>query len=220
MATYDSLVTAIKAYTENDDSEFAAMIPTFIENTELNIYRTLDLNKFRKYATANIDQGVKIFKKPDDFVIDRYMVVKDRSTGNTSSFPDHYLEAKDVSLIRTYWPTSSAEGFPPKYYAEWDENNLIIAPTPDRDIKLVLAYTYRPEGLSSSNQTTWLGTNASDLLLYGSLAEAYRFMKNRDGDVVVWATEFDKAMTTLKNEEENRQRYEDQRYGEPRGQAG
>jgi hypothetical protein len=198
----------IQAYTENDSQEFQDALDRIIENVEIRVYREADLNVFRKTATASLTASDRFLAKPTDYVVDRYLKI----TVGT----DHVdLIAKDVSFLQTFWPTAAATGAP-RYYADWDHDTFILAPTPDSIYTATLGYTYRPDSLVTTGTTSWVGDNAPDCLLYGCLVEAYGFMKltENTNDLTFWKEQYDRALASLKFEEEKRQRREAYRYGE------
>ena len=110
-----------------------------------------------------------------------------------------YLLFKDVNFIREAYPAATTEGVP-KYYAVFDENTFILGPTPSSNLTAELHYFYKPESITaSSDGTSWLGTNAESALLYGSLVEAYTFLKG-DADMLnIYMTRYNEALADLKN---------------------
>lgn len=214
--TFSGLEQAIKDYVENDSTEFDAAIPVIIGNAELKIYREIDLNVFRKYCTSTIAAGRRFLEKPDDYVVDRW--IKGVAGSDESSGTQFDILPKDTSFIQTFSPNPSTQG-QPRFYADWDDNTFILGPSADAAYTLVLAYTYRPIGLSASNTTSWLGDNAQDLLLAASLVQSYAFMKLEDENnpnLNFWMNEYDRALAALRLEEEKRQRTEELRHGERR----
>ena len=110
-----------------------------------------------------------------------------------------FLLFKDVNFVQQYAPNPNTTGVP-KYYALFDINNFIISPTPNSNYSIELHYYYRPVSITATGDgTTWLGTNAPDALLYGSLYESYVFMKG-DADILQMYTDrFNEAIIRLKN---------------------
>jgi hypothetical protein len=109
---------------------------------------------------------------PDDFAFERAVQIKDQITGDRT-----WLEQKDTTFIDEYNKDRSDTGTP-KYYANWDQNTMIFAPTPDAAYEIELWYNKTPDHLSSSNTNTWLSTNAPEILIYGVTAEAFSYLKN------------------------------------------
>jgi hypothetical protein len=105
---------------------------------------------------------------------------------------------KDVNFIREAYPVASTEGIP-KYYAIFDSNTFIVGPTPNANLTAELHYFYKPQSITeSSDGTSWLGTNAESSLLYGSLYEAYTFMKGEPDIMQLYATRYQEALKELK----------------------
>lgn len=169
--TYGQLKQAIQDYTENTETTFVNNLPVFIRVAEERILKSVQLNLFRKNATASVFAGNKYLICPSDFLAPyslSYEVDGDKI----------FIDFKDVNFVQTYTPDSSTQGAP-KYYAQFDVDNFILGPTPDQDYLMELHYLYRPQSITalSDSGTTWLSTNAELSLLYGALIEAYIFMK-------------------------------------------
>jgi hypothetical protein len=158
---------------ENDDTTFVDNVSVFIENAEKRIFQAVRIPAFRKNATSTINSGSKYVTLPSDFLAPWEFAV----TSPTYS----YLLLKDVSFIREAYPNPNETGVP-KYYAQFDEDTFIIGPTPSVATPVELHYYYYPESIVTAN-TTWLGDNFPNLLLYASMIEAAAFMKS-DEDVV------------------------------------
>ncbi len=205
--TYTQLKSDLIEYLENNSTEFAAIQDRIIRNVETSIYRKADLNVFRKTSTATITSGDPSWPRPDDYVVDRVLKLTIASVATD-------LIPKDVSFIQTYWPTVATTG-EPKYYADWDHDTFVMAPTPTLAYVATLGFTYRPQSIVDSATTSWLGDNAQDLLLYGCIVEAYGFSKLTENtqDLQYWQAKYEDALAALKFEEETRQRREEMRQG-------
>ena len=174
--TYTTLTQAIKDYTENTETTFNNNIPQFIKSTEEKILRSVELPVFRKNVTGSITANNQYLATPSDFLRTYSLAII-----NSSSY--EYLINKDVNYIRELYPVSATAGTP-KYYALLDDDSFILGQTPDVDLTAELHYFYEPQSITeSSDGTSWLGTNAENALLYGSLVEAYIFMKG-EPDVI------------------------------------
>jgi len=178
---YTQLSQAIQNYTENTESTFVATIPTFVQQTEERIYRSVMIPELRKNVTGNLTSGNKYLARPSDFLSVFSIAVVD-GDGNYQ-----YLIDKDVSFMREAYPSPSTDGVP-KYYAQFDgdtsspsSGNFILGPTPDDSYQVELHYYYDPPSIVDTG-TSWLGENAETVLLYGCLIEAYTFMKG-DADL-------------------------------------
>jgi len=203
--TYAQLKQAIQDYTENDETTFVSNLPVFIRNTEERILKTVQLNLFRKNVSATFTQSNQYLASPGDFLAPFSLSYTDGS-GNKN-----FLLFKDVNYIQEFNPNSTTEGSP-RYYAVFDIDNFIIGPTPDSAYTAELHYFYRPASLTSGSDsgTTWLSENASVCMLYGSLIEAYTFMKGEPDLITNYTQRFIEAAGSLKllgESEETTQEY-------------
>jgi hypothetical protein len=201
--TYATLVQAVKDFTEYDETTFNDNIDTFIRNCEERLLYSVDLDVFRKNSTANTTINNKYLAVPSDFLSPFSMSV----TANGSTL---FLLNKDVEYLQEYNPTG-ATGVP-KYYALFDINNFLLAPTPAAAYSVELHYYYKPASIVDTG-TSWLGDNAEQALLYGTLFEAYTYMKG-DADLLnLYNQRFAEAMTRLKNFGEGRENIDAYRDG-------
>lgn len=207
--TYAQLKTAIQDYTENTETSFVTNLPTFIRAAEDRIFKLVDLEVFRKNATSAMTQDDQYLSLPTDF-----LAFFSLSITNTTS--KEFLLHKDVNFIQEYNPNSSTTGTP-KYYAIFDVDNVILAPTPDNNYICELHYYYRPASLTAGAEsgTTWLSDNAPNALLYGSLVEAYIYMKGEPDMLQLYEKQFTEAMTRIKDLAEARENTDAYRRGLP-----
>tara|TARA_R110000803_G_scaffold134148_1_gene201218 strand:+ start:1432 stop:2085 length:654 start_codon:yes stop_codon:yes gene_type:complete len=205
--TKSGLTTAIQNYMENTETTFTATIPTFIEQAEEKILKSVQLPVFRKNVTGAGTASNTYLAMPSDFLSPFSLAVLDSSSNYT------YLLLKHVSWIRDYTPTSVTTG-EPLYYAEFDESTFIIAPTPNSNFTFELHYFYRPDSLTSGadDETTWLATNASNVLLYGCLVEAGIFMKLNPQEIQLYDQKFQEGMVRLKLLGESKDVRDESRY--------
>ena len=170
---YSELLTNVRNYTEVGSEVLSdSIIDVFIENVENKIQRELDLDAFRKFQFSSFTIGSPFFTVPDDFAFERGVQIKDQITGDRT-----WLEQRDTTFIDEYNKDRSDTGTP-KYYANWDQNTIMVAPTPDAAYEIELWYNKTPDHLSSSQTTTWLSTYAPEVLIYGTTAEAFSYLKN------------------------------------------
>jgi hypothetical protein len=163
--TYDELVTNIRNYTEVDANVFTnAVINTFITMAENRILRDIDLDVYKKESIGSMTSGNRFLTSPTDILTHRYMFI-------TVGTDKVYLDFRDTSFMREFWPNPSLTGVP-KYYAVWDQDTFNIAPTPNANYAVEMGYIYRPAQLSPANPTTWISTNAPEALLYACLIQA------------------------------------------------
>ena len=170
---YSELLTNVRNYTEVGSEVLSdSIIDVFIENVENKIQRELDLDAFRKFQFSSFTIGSPFITVPDDFAFERGVQIKDQVTGDRT-----WLEQRDTTFIDEYNKDRSDTGTP-KYYANWDQNTIMVAPTPDLAYEIELWYNKTPDHLSSTTTTTWLSTNAPEVLIYGTVSEAFSYLKN------------------------------------------
>jgi hypothetical protein len=196
--TYDTLVQAIKDWTQYDETSFNDNINAFIQNAEERILFAVDLTVFRKNQTGSLTLNNKYLTVPSDYLSAFSLSV----TANGST---NFLLQKDVEYLQEYNPTG-ATGVP-KYYAVFDINTFLVAPVPAASYSVELHYYYRPQSLTatSGSQTTWISNYAQEALLYGCLIEAYIYMKGEQDLIAMYDKRFNEALDRLKNYGEGRE---------------
>jgi len=169
--TLATLKTAIQDYTDNSETSFVTNLPNFIKGAEEKIFKSVDLDYFRKNVTSAFTSSDQFLTVPADYLASFSLQI-------TTSGSEGFLLQKDVNFLREYTPSASTTGVP-KYYSRFDVDNFIVSPTPDSNYALELHYYYRPASITAGADggTTWISTNAPFALLYGSLIEAYYYMK-------------------------------------------
>jgi hypothetical protein len=203
--TFTTLKTAIQDYTDNTESTFVSQLTRFILNAEERILKECQLDDFRKNVTGTVTQSVKFLTKPTDFLSPFSLSVVNSSN-------NEFLEYKHPTFLQDYTPDPTTTGVP-RYYGDWDENSFIVAPTPDGNYTAELHYFYRPQSITASDDgTSWLGTNAELALLYGSLMEAYTFMKGEQDLLSLYNNRFQEAIQWLNNLGEGEQTQDQYRY--------
>ena len=205
---YTQLVNEIESYTENqfqtDD------INTFIQQAEQRIYNSVQLPALRKNVTGTTTTGNKYLAMPSDWLATFSLAVINANNEYL------YLLNKDVNFIRQSFPdTDSAFYAEPQYYAVFDQNTFILGPTPDASYSMELHYFYYPESIVTAG-TTWLGNNFSSTLLYGSLLEAYTYMKGEQDVINQYQKRYDEAMILLKQLSDGKDRQDAYRSGQVR----
>jgi len=208
--TYTTLKTAIQDYLESTESSFVTNLPTFITTAEERIFKNVQLDDFRKNQVGNLTASGTYLECPTDYLAPFSLAVIDSSSNY------NYLLLKQVSFIRDFTPNASTTGLP-KYYAEFDDNTFIVAPTPDSAYEVELHYYYRPASLTttSGSETTWLSENAPNAMLYGSLVEACTYLKNYEA-IPAYESKFQEALLGLKNLGEAKSTRDQYRYDEIR----
>jgi len=207
--TKATLTTAIQDYTDNSETTFVNNIPNFVKAAEEKILKSVDFDYFRKNVTSTLTSSDQFLTVPTDYLASFSLQI-------TTSGSESFLLQKDVNFLREYTPAASTTGLP-KYYARFDENNFILAPTPDSAYTIELHYFYRPTSLTAGADggTTWLSTNAPFALLYGSLVEAYSFMKGEPDVLQNYNGLYTQYLERLKDLGEARENTDGYRVGLP-----
>jgi len=203
---YQQLFDTIQGYVENDfpsttvndssgsgTSTFTSkeQIDTFIQEAEQRIYNSVQILALRKNVTGNTTQGNKYLACPSDWLANFSLAVIDPVTGGYE-----YLLNKDVNYIREAFPFPATTG-KPTHYAYFDDNTYILGPTPDAAYTMELHYFYYPQSIVTAG-TSWLGDNFDSALLYGSLLEAYTFMKGEPDVIQNYTARYNEALAMLK----------------------
>ena len=232
---YTELVAAIESYTENNFPDITLadgsiqttkeQIDLFIQQAEQRIYNTVQFPSLRKNMTGNIQLGNKYLKAPDDFLAVYSMaVITGYGTVNETYL---YLINKDVNLIRQAYPNPTSTGIP-QYYALFgpaivnnaitNELTFILGPTPSTNLTVELHFYYYPQSITTAN-TSWLGDNFDSVLLYGSLMEAYTFMKGETDMLALYEGKYKEAMGLAKRLGDGMERQDAYRSGQVRIQV-
>ena len=203
--TFTTLKTAIQDYTQNTETTFTGQLSRFIVNSEERILKECQLDVFRKNVSGSLTSDIKFLTKPTDFLAPFSLSV-------IVSSENKFLLYKQVTFLQDYTPNPATTG-EPLYYGDWNDETLLIAPTPDSAYNVELHYFYRPQSITaSSDGTSWLGTNAELALLYGALVEAYTFMKGEQDLLWLYNARFQEALQSLKNLGEGKQTRDEYRY--------
>jgi hypothetical protein len=232
---YSQLVTAIQSYTENQfpdvyladgsTENYTAQINRFIQQAEQRIYNSVQFPPLRKNMFTPLTANNKYVSLPNDFLSVYSLALVTGVTGadlDTGTF--EYLLNKDVNFIRQAYPSPNDTG-EPKYYALFgptivslaitNELSLIVGPTPDAAYYVELHYYYYPESITTAT-TTWLGDNFDSVLLYGSLVEAYSFMKGEQDIIGLYDTKYKEALALAKRLGDGMERQDAYRSGQYR----
>ena len=208
--TYSQLVAEIQSYTENTFT--TTDINTFITQAEQRIYNSVQLPALRKNVTGTTTSGNKYLAMPNNWLATFSLAVINAANEYT------YLLNKDVNFIRQSFPDTDSDFYgTPAYYAVFDQNSFILGPTPDASYAVELHYFYYPESITTvAGGTTWLGDNFSSSLLYGSLLEAYTYMKGEKDVIDNYRVRYDEAMLLLKQLSDGKDRQDAYRSGQVR----
>jgi hypothetical protein len=206
---HDTLVRAIKGYTENDfplaagdgGMPTAEQTDTFIRQAEQRIFNSAQLLVARRNKTGVATAMVPYLTAPLDWLSTFSMAVMNPVTGNYE-----YLLQKDVNFIRECFPQPNSIGVP-SHYALFDENTFLLGPTPDFPYRVELHYFYYPPSITTTvDGKSWLGNNFDAALLYGSLLEAYTFMKGETDVMTAYQKRYDEALAMVKQYAEGKSR--------------
>ena len=206
--TYAQLVVQIQDYTENTFT--VTDINNFIQQAEQRIYNTVQLPALRKNVTGTLSTGNKYLAMPTDWLATFSLAVINTSNEYL------YLLNKDVNFIRQSFPDTDSDFYgEPQYYAVFDNATFIVGPTPDANYSAELHYFYYPESIVTAS-TSWVGNNFSSVLLYGSLLEAYTYMKGEKDVMMEYQKRYDDAMVLLKQLGDGKDRQDAYRSGQVR----
>ena len=212
---YAALVAAVASYTENTFP--TTDMNVFITQAEKRIYNAVQLPSLRKNVTGSTTASNKYLQCPTDFLSTFSLAAINPTTGAYT-----YLLNKDVNFIREAYPKPTSTGAP-KYYAIFGprsdneaELTFILGPTPDAAYGTELHYFYYPTSITASPYTSWLGDNYDPALLYGTLVEAYTYMKGEQDMVLLYNTKFGEALVQLKRLGDGLERQDAYRSGQAR----
>jgi hypothetical protein len=212
---YAELSAAVQSYTENYDPAFVANMPVFVRQAEQRIYNTVQFPSLRKNVTGSTTANNKYLACPEDFLAVYSLALVD----GTGAY--EYLLNKDVNFIRQAYPTPTAVGFP-KYYAlfgpqsnDVNELTFILGPTPNGTYTAELHYFYYPPSIVDAS-TSWLGDNLDSVLLYGTLVEAYTYMKGEADIIGFYNTKYTEALALAKRLGDGMERQDAYRSGQYR----
>jgi hypothetical protein len=187
---YATLTTLIQQYCESTEQTFVDNIPTFVQLTEERIYNAVQIPAIRRNQIGTLSANNKYLTLPSDWLATFSLAVIDPDTG-----AQEFLLDKDVNFIRQSYP-SPTDTAVPKYYAIFDDNTLILGPTPDAAYEVEMHYYYYPESIVTAG-TSWLGDNYENILLYGALREAYTYLKGEADMMANYEAKYQEAVQQL-----------------------
>ena len=214
--TLTNLQDDIRNYTEVDSGVLStSVLNTIIKNAENRIYREVDSDDNRFYATSNLQSGNRYVTIPSDLRAIRYVQLKDSSNNQV------FLDKRDTSFMTEYYNTPSTASGLPKYYANWDANFWVVAPTPNATFEVTLAYIKQPTSLTDSSVSssgTYVSNKYQDLLLYACLVEAYGYLKGPPDLIQYYEQSYQRAAKSYSIEQEGRRRRDEWQDGAIRAQ--
>ena len=212
--TYAELVQKIRDYTEVSSTVLSdTIVNGFIENAELRILRDVDSDNNKRYVTANLVSGTRFIDTPANLLVIRSAQIVD-SDGPSSANNRDFLQYRDTSFMSEFNPAESTGV--PKYYSNWDEDTIVVAPTPNATYTIQLNYVLKPDGLSSTNTTTYLSQQFPNGLLYACLVEAFSFLKGPNDLLQLYEGKYKQAVEGFSVEQMGRRRRDEYQSGVPR----
>jgi len=205
---YTSLLASVQDYTQNSESTFVAEIPNMVKQVEDRIQHIVQLPVFRKTSSGTVTASNRFLTTPTDFVAAYSLAVLNGSSEYS------FLLNKDVDFIRESFDKTTDTGLP-RFYAVWDHDTFLLAPTPDSGYTTQLNYFYKPESIVTA-ENTWLGDEAESALLYGTLVEAYTFMKGEQDLMQLYEQRYKEALVKLKELGDGKLRQDMYRSGQVR----
>ena len=207
--TYTQLQDAIKDFAENTETSFVNNLSVFISGAEDRIFSLVDLELFRKNATSTLTNNDPFLSVPSDYMSPFSLQI-------TTSGSEDFLLIKDVNFVQQYSIDTGANAAP-RYYGVFDVDNFILSPTPNQAYTVELHYYYRPASITAGagSGTSWLSENAPNALLYGSLVEAYTYMKGEADMMQLYEQRFAQEIQRLKDLAEARENSDAYRRGLP-----
>jgi len=207
--TYAQLKQAIQDFAENTETSFVTNLPVFIRGAEDRIFTLVDLELFRKNATSALSSSDPYLSVPTDYLAPFSLQI-------TTAGSQDFLLFKDVNFVQQY-NLDIGSNAKPKYYGIFDVDNFIVGPTPDTNYTVELHYYYRPASITAGvdSATSWLSDNAPNALLYGSLVEAYTYMKGEQDMMQLYEQRFGQELMRLKDLAEARENSDAYRRGLP-----
>ena len=187
---YATLATLVQQYCESTESSFVANIPTFVQLAEERIYNSVQIPAIRRNQIGSLTPSNKYLTMPPDWLSTFSLAVI-----NPATSAQEFLLDKDVNFIRGSYPNPNDQGMP-KYYAIFDKNTFILGPTPDYAYQVEMHYYYYPESIVTAN-TSWLGDNFETVLLYGTLREAYTYLKGEQDMMAYYEQKYQEAVQQL-----------------------
>ena len=219
--TLDNLRTDIRNYTEVGSNVLSdTVLERIIKNAELKIHRAIDTDQSVFYATSNLIINNRYVTIPGDLRFIRYVQLTD-AAGN-----QYYLEQRDTSFMAEYYSTPGTSAVDiPKYYANWDEEFWVVAPTPDKTYEITLAYDKEPDTITDTTSSpapatngTYLSNKYSDLLLYACLVNTFGYLKGPQDMLQYYQAAYNEALETYAIEQIGNRRRDEYQDGEVRAQ--
>jgi len=212
--TYAELVQKIRDYTEVSSNVLTDSITNdIIRDAELRIMRDVDLDANKRYVTAQVISGTRFIDTPQNTLVIRSAQIVD-SDGISNPDNREFLQWRDSSFMSEFNPTN-AQGVP-KYYSWWDDDTIVLAPTPNATYTIQLNYILKPETLSSTNTQTYISQQFPNGLLYACLVEAFSFLKGPNDLLQLYEGKYKQVLEGFSIEQMGRRRRDEYQSGVPR----
>ena len=212
--TYAELVQKIRDYTEVSSNVLTESITNdIIRDAELRIMRDVDVDANKRYVTAQVISGTRFIDTPQNTMVIRSAQIVD-SDGTSNPDNREFLQWRDSSFMSEFNPTN-AQGVP-KYYSWWDDDTIVLAPTPDATYTIQLNYILKPETLSSTNTQTYISQQFPNGLLYACLVEAFSFLKGPNDLLQLYEGKYKQVLEGFSIEQMGRRRRDEYQSGVPR----
>ncbi len=212
--TYAELVQKIRDYTEVSSNVLTDSITNdIIRDAELRIMRDVDVDANKRYVTAQVISGTRFIDTPQNTLVIRSAQIVD-SDGTSNPDNREFLQWRDSSFMSEFNPTN-AQGVP-KYYSWWDDDTIVLAPTPNATYTIQLNYILKPETLSSTNTQTYISQQFPNGLLYACLVEAFSFLKGPNDLLQLYEGKYKQVLEGFSIEQMGRRRRDEYQSGVPR----
>ena len=186
--THSNFLTQVRSYTEVDSNVLTdTLIDQFIRNTEIDIANKVDYDDIREYAITLNSGTLRYLNVPDDCISVRSVQIIENNVRD-------FLEKRDTSFIAEFNPTNATGQ--PKYYANWDDKNILLAPQPDKNYEVQLHYIKDPAHFTSDD-STFLSQHAENLLLYGVLVECFSYLKGPMDMYKLYSDKYNETMQSF-----------------------
>ena len=216
--TLANLQTDIRNYTEVSDNVLSdSILSTIIINAENKIYREVDSDEERYFATSQLAVGNRYVTIPDNLRFIRYVQLTDSDNNQ------FYLEQRDTSFMAEYYVTPGSSSVDiPRYYGNWDSTFWVVAPTPDKPYVITLAYNKEPDSITNTTlptnapaatNGTYLSNKYQDLLLYACLVNTYGYLKGPQDMIQYYNQAYEKALMSYAIEQQGRRRRDEYQDG-------
>jgi hypothetical protein len=207
--TYAQLVGAIHGYLQTDANGISTTdMDTIIRQAEQRIYYDVQIPVLKRNMTGTLTNGNRYLSTPGDYLATYSLAVNKDGVYE-------YLLPKEVAFIREAYPTVTTTGVP-RYYSLFDNDTIILGPTPNANYEVELNYFYEPQSIVDATSGTWISENAENALLYGCLFEAYTYLKGEPDLISLYAGRYKEALEALKIIGEGRNRLDTYRNSNPR----